>query len=60
MTHKLEMMYLMNVGLYLKTKYDIQQFIQINKNCHLSISNLKITPYPLAGKEISKFLLSEN
>ena len=43
-SHKLEMIYLMNVSLFLKTKYDIKEFIQINKKCHLAISSLKTTP----------------
>ena len=45
MTNKLEMIYLMNVALYLENKYDAFRFIQINKKCELTLSSLKNTPY---------------
>ena len=41
---KLEKVYLMNVALYLETKYDTYKFIQINKKCNLAVCELKITP----------------
>ena len=38
MTNKLEMIYLMNVALYLENKYDAFTFIQINKKCQQRLS----------------------
>ena len=43
--HKLEMIYLMNIALYLDNKFDVTNFLQINKKCTNAISSLKINPY---------------
>ena len=44
MSVKLEKLFLMNVSLYLETRFDVFNFIQINKKCHESICMLKINP----------------
>ncbi|ELP90232.1 hypothetical protein EIN_107310 [Entamoeba invadens IP1] len=51
----MEMVYLMQVSLYLPTLKDIMTFITINKKCQVAVTSLKVNPWFSKSDDIEKF-----
>ncbi|ELP91260.1 hypothetical protein EIN_152270, partial [Entamoeba invadens IP1] len=52
---RLEMVYLMQISLYLPTMKDVLTFIQISHNAQMAISSLKVNPWFTTKEDIEEF-----